>query len=231
MSLLLLLIACSDPPPPPAALVADPVAPVAAPEPEPEPAPKADRPPALGTIALNPTTVQAGVPISVTASATDPEGQPVDLDYQWVINHRPHYELTADTLPGDEIHRGDLIEVDVSANDGVNTVTKRSPAVTVANTPPQITSDPTKFSSLDGYQVTATDVDRDKLTFRVEGAPAGMIIDEDGKLHYTGSETEPGGDYNVTVIVDDGHNGAARWSFQIGIQPGRAAGRERKGAK
>ena len=70
----------------------------------------------------------------------------------------------------------------------------------------------------------AADPDDDDVTFRMEGAPMGMTIGErNGKIQYVGSVDEPGGDYQIQIIAEDGSGGSATWEFGISVSPGSNA--------
>ena len=67
---------------------------------------------------------------------------------------------------------------------------------------------------------------------KLEGAPAGMTIDATtGTLRYVGSEDEPGGDYKVTVLADDGDGGFAKWQAGLTVTPGSKAAKAAKEEK
>jgi hypothetical protein len=52
-----------------------------------------------------------------------------------------------------------------------------------------------------------------------------------GTLRYVGSEDEPGGDYKVTVLADDGDGGFAKWQAGLTVTPGSKAAKAAKEAK
>lgn len=229
---LALLLACSQPAPAPVVSDArEGAVPVASPQQTSAPrAEPSNRPPVVKSVSLSPRAPTIGDTIRVDLEVVDPEGGALDYDYQWVINDQVRYDVSTETLAGAQLTRGDKVSVEVVATDGPNKVTGRSKAVTVQNTPPEITADASKMRALDGFKVSAKDADGDALSWRVEGAPRGLTVDPVGVLNYEGAEDEPGGDYEVVVVVDDNHGGFARLSFGVNIAPGRKAGRERVGS-
>ena len=98
-------------------------------------------------------------------------------------------------------------EVEVVAAGGDNT------APTITSTAP----DTARVGNTLTYQVTASDVENDSLTFFLAEAPEGVAIDADtGLLSWTptGNQT---GDQTVTVQVVDGRGGSATQSFGLTV--------------
>lgn len=190
-----------------------------------------NRPPQITNIALRPDVPKAGEDVQCAIMGSDPEGDPVDIDVVWVVNDSSWYDQTERTLPGDNLRRGDKVKVRVTVSDGVSSVSKDSAELEVGNTPPTLLTETSAFADLNGLQVQATDVDMDELTYRLEGGPEGLTIDErTGRVAYQGTETEKGGAYKVTLIVDDGHKGTASLSFGLNVAAGAAARKVRKGS-
>ncbi|MEC7949230.1 MAG: hypothetical protein VX265_16795 [Myxococcota bacterium] len=225
-----LLAACSgaEPPPPP------PPAPPPAAKPPPK---KVDtgqgdslnRAPQLGSISFEPpkpTTLDA---LRVVATATDPDGDRVDVDYRWSINEQERFEFRDQVLPARAFKKGDAIEVEVTASDGAAETVRTSATLTIANSLPHFVTDPNTLRDIDGFRLEAADEDQDRLTYSLQGAPDGMSIDKDlGVLRYKGTEDEPGGAYKITVIAEDVDGGRAGWTFGIELSPGSAAAKKAK---
>lgn len=226
----LLLAACSGgapPPPPPAA-----------PPPASKPAPKKgdtgrgdsmNRAPQLGSPSFDParpTTLDA---VRVLVTATDPDDDRVDVDYKWFINGQERYEFRDQVLPARAFKKGDIIHVEVQANDGASQTERTSSELTIANSVPRFITDPDSLRDIDGFRLEATDEDRDKLTYTLKGHPDGMTIDKDlGVLRYKGTQDEPGGAYKITVVAEDPDGGRAGWTFGIELSPGSAAAKKAK---
>ena len=208
-------------------------APTRAPEPETEGAdagPSRNRPPQIRNIALRPDPPKAGQDIESAIAGADPDGDDVTIAVVWVVNGSTWYDQTDRTLPGKGLTRGDKVKLSVTVSDGVNTVSKDSKELEVANTPPELLTAASAFSTLDGLQVSAQDADGDELSYSFTGAPDGLSIDANsGRVRYTGSETEKGGAYQVTLVVDDGHRGTASLSFGLNVAAGTTAHKVRKG--
>ncbi|MDP2315652.1 MAG: hypothetical protein Q8P41_22330 [Pseudomonadota bacterium] len=228
----LILFACSTPtvaPAPPEAPAPAPktAAPVAVPAEAPAPRAPRDRPPEILGITLAPTEVRRADPLRAAVKASDPEGQSLDLDYEWLINDRPVIDVATDRLGAGRYEKGDVVRVRVTADDGENQVTAESESVTVLNTPPAFETGGRDMGRVDGFVFKATDPDGDPLKWRLEGAPGGMAISPQGKISYTGSEEEPGGRYTVAVIVEDGE-AYGRFEFPLTVTPGSKAAAAKK---
>ena len=83
MLMMLTLLACSDPPPPPPKPTVKP--PPAEPEPEPEPEVRND-PPKISAFSLTPDAPTTDTALQAKVTAKDPEGDRVDVDYEWMLN-------------------------------------------------------------------------------------------------------------------------------------------------
>lgn len=235
VSILWTFLACggADPAPPPAAAPAA-AAPARKPRQEPSEASQSaarNRPPQIKSIALRPDPPKAGEDIQSAIGGSDPDGDNVTIDVVWVVNDSTWYDQTDRTLPGAGLKRGDKVKLSVTVSDGVNTVQQDSKELEVANTPPELLTEASAFATLDGLQVRARDVDLDELSFSFTGAPDGLTIDpRTGRVSYVGSETEKGGAYQVTLVVDDGHRGTASLSFGLNVAAGNTTHKVRKGS-
>jgi hypothetical protein len=131
--------------------------------------------------------------------------------------------VTDRALPGSYVKTGSQIVLNVIASDGDdrNTPFWGEPFV-VESGPPQITSQPPKtFQGLEYlYQVKAVDPDGDRLTYRLEEAPAGMAINAaTGLLTWT---IAPGtiGDFRVKIVVKDTAGYFARQEYSLSLKRG-----------
>lgn len=220
--MLLWMLACGEPeapaPAPPVAQEEE--APAPAEEPS-EPEGPANRAPRVASITFTPPAPRTVDDITVQVEATDPDGDFVDVDLTWVINDQLRVELPDGQLSAGTAKRGDTLALEIELSDGMNKLTLRSTPVTVANSAPEILNRPDELTDLNRFQLRATDPDGDSLRYRLEGEPEGMTVDEKGALHYQGTETEPGGVYDVNIVAEDRLGGFARWPFQVNVSPGK----------
>jgi hypothetical protein len=71
--------------------------------------------------------------------------------------------------------------------------------------------------------VKAEDPDGEPLAWRLEGAPAGMTIDQRGIVRYTGTADEKGGTYTVKVVAEDTGHDFVALQIPVTLTPGSAA--------
>ncbi len=184
-----------------------------------------NRPPALGSVALTPKgELRVGETLRVAASATDPDGDHVRLEYGWLVNGR-RLRHAGRALPADRLAVGDRVEVEVWASDGV----ERSPRVRVGpvvrvNSLPEITSRPPTSLGRQAfeYRVRAQDADDSRrLRFRLLEAPAGTSLDPlSGRLSWDPGQAQPGR-HVVLVAVEDWIGGQTTQRFEVvvGVDP------------
>ncbi len=143
---------------------------------------------------------------SYQVEADDAEGD--ELTYS-LSNAPEGMEISAVGLitwtPGEGVTTSGEITVTVSDGDLTDTQTFTI-AVTAVNDAPEITSTAIISATEDSeysYQVEATDVDGDELTYSLSNAPDGMEISADGLITWTpGGEVTTSGE--ITVTVSDG---------------------------
>ncbi|MAI79463.1 MAG: hypothetical protein CL917_11015 [Deltaproteobacteria bacterium] len=180
-----------------------------------------NRPPVvLDLELLTGSETRPGDIVNTKVRAHDPDGDDLRMIYEWRVNGRrvSDGDSSYDTA---DLRRGDLIQVTVNVDDGDDHSERRvSNEVEIANSPPQIVSDPGKASigSSFFYQLRATDSDYDRaLTYTVVEGPMGMEIDRlGGELTWMPGPSQ-GGVHRVMVQVEDRHGGAASQSFDITI--------------
>lgn len=157
--------------------------------------------------------------IGVEYETFDPDGDPTREELFWTVNGQELISEKGRNLRRKNIKKGDEIVVTLVVKDGV-LENQQSIKTIVGNAPPQWLRDPRNLTQVDGYSVEAVDPDGDPLTYRLQGAPNGMTISNDGEISYKGSTTEPGGDYTIRVIAEDSEKALVQWSFAIQLSPG-----------
>lgn len=175
--------------------------------------------PVVAGVRLLPEYIYRSVNITAEASGTDPNGDTVSFDYQWIINGDEAVEQRGKVLEGDQFKRGDSITVRVIPSDRFAQGTSFTPPpVIIPNAPPRFVSSPPKESAsgVYFYQVKAVDPDGDEISYTLTKAPEGMKIDSDDKIEWT-IKKEDKGTHEVTVTADDGNGGRATQEFTINI--------------
>ena len=91
----------------------------------------------LARIVPNPLTL-AG-PAVAQIEVVDPDGDPVTIRYQWVVNGTSVSGQTRETLSPQSLKRGDIVSVEVVVSDGKGAgITQRLQDVSVGNTVPLV---------------------------------------------------------------------------------------------
>lgn len=205
-------------------------------EPEPEPAedtgrviPETNHPPEVTAIELLPEEPTAFDDLRLDLQVKDPDRDVVNVSRSWYLDGEKLNAENGRTLPHHRFDKGDKVAVEVVLDDGKTQVTVTSPEVTIRNSPPEVLSSPADLSEIDGFTVRARDPDGDPLTWRLEGAPRGLSIDSGtGRLSYQGSTEDPGGRYQVKIVIEDDDGGYAHWTFGMTVQPGSEAVRKKE---
>lgn len=177
-------------------------------------------PPRILELPFTPVDFYQGVDITVTPQAVDADGDPVSFDFTWFINDEELLGEKGETLSGHRFRRGDRIALQVTPYDGKDYgKTFESKAVVVPNAAPDIVSTPpVNFKSrVYQYQVKAEDVDGDALSYSLETAPAGMVINKT-----TGEVVWPiganqSGEHKVKIVVADEKQSQAFQEYSITI--------------
>ena len=158
--------------------------------------------------------------IEAIVRADDPDGDPLVYEYRWAVDGA-RAEGVGSRFPLTGRRRGDEIQVEVVASDGVATSRpKASRPWILENSPPRISSSPSPIGE-DGvfrYRVIAEDPDRDRLfRYRLIEAPAGMKIDPaDGSISWSPLPKQVG-THRVILEVDDRNGGFSRQEFELGV--------------
>ena len=95
-------------------------------------------PPTVDSLSLSPTSPNTVATVTASVTASDPDGDPVYLDYQWLVNGVAVSGATSTSLDGlTNFDKGDAVAVTVSPRGPTTTgIPVTSTAVTVVNTPP-----------------------------------------------------------------------------------------------
>jgi Putative Ig domain len=174
-------------------------------------------PPEITAVKFMPEIFRPGDTLYVEVAASDPDGDPVTISYEWTVDGQP---AGREQRIGAPLKRGSKIVFKATPFDGMDYGTPFTVESVVANTPPVIEGH--TESSFDGttytYQVKASDADGDQLTYSLGASLPGMNINAStGLLTWI---VPPGfkGVQPVTIIVNDGHGGTAQYTLNITIQ-------------
>ena len=174
-------------------------------------------PPEISRIKILPEVFKPGDTLSIEVSGSDIDGDAVGFVYEWTNNGEP--AGSSERIEG-QIKRGDTVSVKVTPFDreerGRQVILFRE----IRNMPPMIIEN--KVFSLEGntytYQVRASDPDGDPLTYKLLSAPSGMSINASTGLITWPVPAEFKGKKNVSIGVNDDHDGTARYDLEITIK-------------
>jgi hypothetical protein len=180
-----------------------------------------DTPPGVTSIILNPLYPTIASTIHAAVQTFDADGDSVSLTYQWYVNGNPVSDQTGDSFSCGSYKHGDMVYVMVTPSDGEETgVGVTSAYISIQDTPPIIVSvPPTSITgSTFSYKVEALDIDNDPLSYKLESAPKGMTINNNGVITWNTQDVTPPFNAPVKVVVDDGFGGKAYQTFNFKIE-------------
>ena len=180
-----------------------------------------DAPPVVTSVSLTPLDPTIASTMQVSVQASDADGDPVSLTYQWYVNGNSVSDQTGDSFSCASYKHGDMVYVIVTPSDGEkNGVSIASASIAIQDTAPVILSKPpnTMTGSLFTYPVEASDIDNDPLSYKLESAPPGMTINKSGVISWNTAGITSAMDVTVKVIVDDGFGGKANQTFSLRIE-------------
>ena len=157
-------------------------------------------------------------PAFAKMEAIDADQDEMQFDFRWWRNNKLVKEGPEQTLDTIGFQIQDTLEVEVTPRDHLSAGKPvRSEAVYVGNSPPKIVSVPAMLTGRERYEYTvkAVDADGDPLSFVLEAAPPGMVIDkETGHLVW---QIPPGqlGRHRVRIVAEDGQGGTAFQEFDF----------------
>jgi hypothetical protein len=182
------------------------------------------RPQISSALAMN---RDGGTEVYAQVSALDADGDALSYRYVWYRNGEEIPGAHAETVDVSGFKNGDRIHAMVTAFDGEEASTPFAcEPVVLGSDAPAITSTPPQ-SLTDGryvYQVTTTAHEAGTLRFSLDLAPAGMTIDENGRIEWAmPSDQNDVVVHNVAVRVTHTTGGETVQRFSITTGPVTAA--------
>ncbi|HUF76768.1 MAG TPA: putative Ig domain-containing protein, partial [Longimicrobiales bacterium] len=184
-----------------------------------------NRPPFFTTAPVTSTAV--GSSYLYDADASDPEGDAIAYSLlegpSGMVAGAGDGRVTwAFAAPGE--HRVSLRAVDGEGGEAVQSFLLAVGTLPSNPSAPRITSAPAvegREGILYVYQPVASDPDGDLLQFMLEESPAGMTVDERGRVSWTPAADQVG-THRVSLLVQDGRGGETLQTFEIVVQGGEA---------
>ncbi|MEW6246808.1 MAG: cadherin repeat domain-containing protein [Nitrospirota bacterium] len=170
--------------------------------------------PVVSRVTIEPGQIRVGDVLQAQVEGTDADHDEVRYRFRWWKNNRLVSEGEENTFDTAGFLRDDVVAVSVIPRDGGGEGKEVfSPTMTIANSPPKITSVPHSIIQQGHYlyTVTAVDPEGDPVSFSLPTAPPGMTIDQKtGRVDWR-IPPESKGSYRVKVVVQDDRGG---WAFQ-----------------
>ena len=138
--------------------------------------------PVVREVLIEPKVAYVTDRLKVNVKSSDTDGDSINYTYKWEMKGEVLNEESGEWLERGRFKKGDSIAVTVTPNDAESAgMAKKSEPVSIANSPPIITSSPSNKISgnIYTYQVTANDPDSDPVLFALKTAPKGMEIDKE----------------------------------------------------
>ena len=177
--------------------------------------------PVVREVLIEPKAAYVTDRLKAKVNSSDIDGDSINYTYKWENKGEVLNEESGELLERGRFKKGDSIAVTVTPNDVESIgIRKKSKPVTIANSPPIITSSPP--NKTDGniytYQVIANDPDNDPVMFTLKTAPKGMGIDkETGFIRW---EIQKGdkGKQSIEIEVSDSEGGMSFQRYTLTIE-------------
>lgn len=185
-----------------------------------EPVTVVNTPPLVARVAIEADVPERSNRVLAKVDAVDPDRDEIHYTYRWWRNDKQVKEGEENVLDTTGFGRKDVVAVEVIARDQETAaLPTRSAPIVLGNSPPQIVSNPAALTDRERYEymVQAKDVDGDIVTYGLETAPPGMMIDKvTGQVTWHVTQGLAG-THRVKVMADDGQGGTAWQEFEISI--------------
>ena len=177
-----------------------------------------------------PDPAYADTDLKVEVKAEDPEGDLIELKYQWIkfegdgpVRQAADIEgEISQTLPRDKFVHGDVVAAKITPFDwkGAEGQMYQTRILVIKNSPPEIISSPPEkvAGNLYTYPVKVKDIDNDPISFSIsKDAPKGMTIKTATGLITWDIPPDTAGTVTVKVTGDDGHGGSCYQKITLAL--------------
>lgn len=171
-------------------------------------------------------------PVHAKLEAIDADQDEMQFDFRWWRNNKVVKQGPEQMLDTTGFQVKDTLEVEVTPRDQLSAGKPvHSEQVYVGNSPPKIVSTPAALIGRERYEYTvkAVDGDGDPLSFLLETAPPGMVINKETGHLVWHIAPEQLGSYRIRIIAEDGQGGRAFQEFHFTL-PDPAAPAKPEGA-
>jgi hypothetical protein len=183
-------------------------------------------PPTIGRLSIErPDDPHA--PVFAKMDVVDADQDEMQFEFRWWRNNKLVKQGPEQTLDTKGFQNKDTLEVEVIPRDHLSEGRPvRSEPVYVGNSAPKIISTPAMLSGRERYEYTvkAFDADGDPLSFLLEGAPPGMVINKDSGHLVWHIPLNLVGSHRVRIVAEDGQGGKAFQDLDFPLPaPGKPA--------
>lgn len=178
----------------------------------------ANTPPEVSKLFFDPAVVRVGDRVRTQVEGSDADQDPIEYRFRWWRNNSEVADGDVTELDTTGFAKGDMIVVEATPSDQTSKgKSKLSAPMTIANSPPRITSVPPAIIERGRYvySVTASDPDGDLLTYALEFSPPGMKIDKKtGRIEWplTGKLA---GNHKIRLTATDSEEAQAFQEFDV----------------
>jgi hypothetical protein len=171
--------------------------------------PNSNRPPIITSANILPEKPWTDSELNLIIQSTDPDGDPVAYQYQWVKNGKEIMGEKKSVLKNGTFKKGNIIEAKITPSDGkVEGQPYRSPQVRIINSPPEVQEvsiEPKIAHANDRLKaiVTATDKDRDFIYINYKWEKNGSVLSGETGEVLEQSRFKKGDSIVVIVTPDD----------------------------
>lgn len=172
---------------------------------------QANRAPVLESLRLEPESPVPGTTIEAVTEARDPDGHAVELSYRWSVERDVVAEGRRPQIAPEGLSRGDRVEVEVVASDGMLESEPRRARVEIANRAPRVrgvdldAAQPLRPGDVVTALVDARDPDGERLDLEIQWLVNGEEVDAEGKTFDT-EGLERGDEVAARVRARDGYD-------------------------
>ncbi len=172
-------------------------------------------PPAIRKAALIPEKPRVSSTLTVDLKSDDIDGDNVSFKYNWTLNGK---FVGDESFLVAELKRDDIVKVEVTPYDGEECGRGVNIEGRIYNSIPVLSETSSSFENgIYTYRLTATDPDKDSLTFKLESGPDGMAVDPSSGVVTWKVGKEHTGDHEAKVMVSDNHGGTLLVPFTTTI--------------
>ena len=157
-------------------------------------------------------------PVFAKMEAVDADQDEMQFDFRWWRNKKVVKQGPESTLDTTGFQAKDILEVEVTPRDHLSAgKPARSESIYFGNSPPKIVSTPAGLIGRERYEYTvkAVDTDGDPLSFLLEAAPPGMVINKETGYLLWQILPDQLGSHLVRIVAEDDQGGKAFQEFRF----------------